>query len=384
MRYVDEPPLAANPNVGGVKFDYFRGAVSVFNNNAPGSNLPITIAAAKASYRFIGEKEYKDVVKPTGESNLEILDGLQFPLTIDPRQSANIKFEVAVPRTEEDAKRDVRWWNRALCARHQPIRVKLTLEDIEGEEASLVLEYVFKPFPFPQVKEEDLAAFWFDEPEMITRRMVKVEKTDRDDEVVRIDGTEVKVKTLERAVYRALKTGKTEVDLEIGKEKEYGEWEWKAWALVDISCRRVYAFKVLLQEGKLVAEDSRSLGCLGYALCPDYGQIIEGKTRPVSYATESVRFPPSEGLKPYVQHMYPQHDTVDDWKPPLPPKPSRTLSTSNLMSASPGGLPNGVPHSAIPLQVPEDLSRRLASLDTNLGRIADALEQLVGVLKPKP
>lgn len=384
MRNVDEPPLAANPNIAGPKFDYFQGTVSVFNNNAPGSNLPITIAAAKASYRFIGEKEYKDAVQPTGESTLEILDYVQFPLTVDPRQSANIKFQVGVPRTEEDAKKDVRWWNRALCARHRPVRIRFTLEDIEGEEASLVFEYVFKPFPFPEVKEDDLAAFWFDEPDMVSRHMVKVEKASGDDEVIRIDGTEIKVKTLERAVYQALKTGKTEVDLEIGREKEYGEWEWKARALVDISCRRVYAFKVLVQEGKLVPEDQKSLGCLGYVLCPEYGQVVQDKKRPISYATEAVRFPPPTGLKPYLQLNYPVDDNVDDWKPPVPPKPSRTLSTAQLLS--PGGL-NGVspqsPGAQVPFHVPEELNRRLASFDTKLGRIADALEKLVGVLEAK-
>ncbi|RXW11459.1 hypothetical protein EST38_g14396 [Candolleomyces aberdarensis] len=374
MRSVDEPPLAANPHMGSARFDYMHGTVSVFNNNAPGSNVPITIAAAKAAFRYVGEKQYTDV---EGEG-FKIVEGAQFPLTIDPRQSVTFKFEAAIPRTEEDVKKDVRWWNpRAFCARHRPLRVKFVLEDIEGEEASLVSEYVFKPFPFSEKKENDLATFWFDEPDMIARNMIAVSPGDSSDVVAKIDGQEVKVNQLQQLVYKALKTGKTEIDLEIGREKGYGEWEWKASALVDISCRRVYAFKVLLHEGKSVPEEKRRFACLGYAPCPDYGDVIPGKTRPVSYATESIRLPP---LQPYVPVEYPADDKVDDWKPVVPPKPARTLSSSNGVPPSPSVMSNGT---AVPLQIPDELNTRLASLDVNLGRIADALEQLVGALQAR-
>ncbi|KAF6764157.1 hypothetical protein DFP72DRAFT_986319 [Ephemerocybe angulata] len=319
------------------------------NNNAPGSNLPVTIADAKAQYRFVGGKNYKDAINSKGESLLEVLDYARFPMTIDPRKSSNIQFEVGVPKTEEDVKKDIRWWDRAVCARHRPVRIKLILEDIEGEEASHVLEYVFRPFPFTRIEEKDLAAFWFDEPDMISRRMVRVEKASRWSEknVLRIDGSDLSVKQLEKIVYQALKTGKTELDMEIGKEKGNGEWEWKAWALIDISCRRVYAFKILLQEGKLVPETRR---------------VAQGKSRSICYATELVKFPPLGGLQPYIDPQYPTDDKVDDLKPPVPPKPTRTLST------------NGANHD----QMPAELNHRLASIDSNLGRIADALEKLVG------
>jgi hypothetical protein len=374
MRSVDEPPLAANPNMGSVRFDYMDATVSVFNNNAPGSNLPITIAAAKAAFRYIGEKEYKDV---EGEG-FKVLEGAQFPLTIDPRQSVTFKFQAAIPRTEKDVKKGIKWWNpRAFCARHRPLRVKFILEDIEGEEASLVLEYVFKPFPFSEKEDKDLAAFWFDDPDMFSRDMVTVSPDDSSDVVARIDGQEVKVKQLQQLVYKALKTGKAELDLEIGREKGDGEWEWKAWGLVDISCRRVYAFKVLLHEGKRVPEEKRRFACLGYVLCPDYGDAIPGKTRPASYATETVRLPP---LQPYVPVEYPADDKVDDWKPVVPPKPSRTWSSGNGVPPSPSVVFNGT---VVPLQIPDELNTRLASLDVNLGRIADALEQLVGALQAR-
>jgi hypothetical protein len=188
-------------------------------------------------------------------------------VSIDPRQTWTINFQVSVPRTEEDKKLEVRWWNRAFGARKRPLRVKLILEEIEGEEASLVLEYVFQPYKLEKEEEKDLGFFFFDNPETLERCYVHVQKVEDsgsgvDAGVVRIAGTELSVKKLHQVVYKALKTGKTEVDLEIGQEKNDGEWEWGAWALIDISCRRVYAFKIILKEGHKVEESKKGLGAL--------------------------------------------------------------------------------------------------------------------------
>ncbi|EAU88653.2 hypothetical protein CC1G_01026 [Coprinopsis cinerea okayama7 len=381
-------PLVANPNYASPEHDFFNGSVSVFNNNAPGSNLPISIAGAKAQYRFVGEKEYKPVKSFKLEGNMA--DAL--PLTIDPKQGVTLKFEATVPRSEEDIKDDIRWWNRAYCARHRPLRLKLILEEIEGEECSLVLEYVFTPFPFDKPRENDIASFYFDDPKTLTRHLIRVEEPwSSGENVLRIDGEDVSVKLLNQTVYRALKTGKTEIDLELGREKSGGEWEWKAWALVDISCRRVYAFKILLQQGQLVPDGKKQFACMGYVLCPEYGESVQGKTRPVSYATEMVKIA-TLGLAKWEEGegAFKQDDTVDDVKPPVPPKPNLVRSVSQGVGVgvdSPLGSshPNGSAVGGGPavLQVPEELNRRLASLDANLERIATALEQLVGALQTR-
>jgi hypothetical protein len=241
----------------------------------------------------------------------------------------------------------------------------LVVEDIEGEECSLVLEHVFKPYPLEKQRTNDLGFFFFDNPITFDRNYLHVESVDTEDGVVKIAGNEINVKKLEKVVYRALKTGKTEVDLEIGQEKNDGEWEWGAWALVDISCRRVYAFKILVKEGKKVPV--KCFGCLGYVLCPNYGEVIN-RSRPISYATESVKLPPFE---PYSTPKYLQDDTVDDFKPPVPPKPMTPVVEAPPISIA--SLPGvGV--------VPTDLGTRLASIDTNLARIATALERLVSLM----
>ena len=356
LKTTSDPPLVANPEMAGTTSDYFEGVVSVFNNHAPGSLNPITIAAVSASFRLVGEHEYQPVESCK-------LEDSQIPVTIEPRQSWIVKFQVAVPRTEEDSKVDIRWWNRAFVARYRPIRIKLIFEDIEGEQCSLVLEYVYKPYPLEKRKDSDLGFLFFDNPVTLERYHVDVQPSSEAKDVIRIKGTDVSVNKLEKAVYKALKTGVTEVDLEIGQDR-YGEWEWKVWALIDLSCRRVYAFKILMMEGNKVPV--KRFACLGYVLCPDYGDIIN-EIRPISYATETVKLP---SLEPYPVQETVLDDTLDDFKPPVPPKPRSPTSDASLGFGSTSF-------------IPVELNSRLASIDSNLARIADALERLVAVIPTK-
>ncbi|PPQ63111.1 hypothetical protein CVT24_005822 [Panaeolus cyanescens] len=366
LKAASDPPLEANPNLASTTVDYFIGTVSVFNNNAPGSNVPVTIAGISAAFRLIGDKTYAPV------ESCKLTDmSPSFPVTIDPRQACQLSFQVAVPRTKEDADQRITWWNRAFCARKQPVRIKVTLEDIEGEEASLVFEYVFKPFPLKKEDpEKHLGFFFFDNPDTSDRHVVEVEKPWSEGEtVLRISSQDITVKRLVKAVYQALKTGKTEIDLEIGQEKNDGEWEWAAYALVDISCRRVYAFKIIVKEGNKVPV--KRFGCLGYVLCPSYGEVVaQGKTRPISYATEKEKLPP---IEPYQMPEYPQEDSVDDYKPPVPPKPSTPLLE---IPPALGAAPNGTTTGGGMVMLPPEVTSRLASIDATLLRIAEALERL--------
>ena len=356
LKTTSDPPLVANPQLASTTADYFEGVVSVFNNHASGSLNPITIAAVSASFRLVGEHEYKPVESCK-------LEDSQVPVTIEPRQSWIVKFQVAVPRTEEDSKVNVRWWNRAFVARYRPVRIKLIFEDMEGEQCSLVHEYVYKPFPFEKRKDSDLGFIFFDNPVTLERHHVDVQPSSEAKDVVKIKGTDVSVNKLEKVVYKALKTGVTEVGLEIGQNR-YGEWEWNVWALIDLSCRRVYAFKILIKEGDTVPV--KRFACLGYVPCPSYGNIIN-ETRPISYATEMVKLP---SLEPYPVQEVVLDDTLDDCKSPVTPN-----STSPTTDASPG-----IGSASV---IPEELNNRLVSIDSNLARIADALERLV-VLLPYP
>ncbi|KAF8957276.1 hypothetical protein BDZ97DRAFT_1707181 [Flammula alnicola] len=364
LKAMSDPPLTPNPNFTNVAFDYFTGTVSVFNNNAPGSLCPVTIASVSASYRMVGDKDYAPV------HECKLVDGADrlLPVTIDPRQSWQVNFQVRVPRTEEDAKLQIQWSRRAFLARHRPVRIKLILEDIEGEQCSLVLEHVFKTYPLETRKEKDFGFFFFDNPFTFSRNYIRVEPPSGppsgQKSVLKIEGNQFDAKRLEKIVYQAIKSGTTEVDLKIGREKNDGEWEWAAWALVDMSCRRVYALKLILTEGKKVA--NKRFGCIGYVLCPSYGESVN-ETRPISYATETAKLPP---LEPFMLPDYVQDDTLDDFKPPVPPKPTTPVTEGPPASASALDLSS----------IPADLNNHLASIDTNLARIATALENILTVI----
>ena len=349
LKVISEPSLNANPQFASYDSDTFEGVISVFNKHPAGSPNPITFASVSAYFRLLGDKDYISVKSAN-------LIGSQLPVTIDPRQSSTLKFQVVVPRSEEDAQLQIRWWNRAFVSRHRPLRLKLVLQDMEGEECSLVLEYIFNPFPLEKPKEDDLAFFFFDDPTVWSRYSISVKGSS--DGVINIGGSDIGVKSLQKAVYHTLKTGETEVDLGIGRDS--GDWEWSAWALVDVSCRRVYAFKILLKQGRRASK--HTFGCLGYVRCPNYGEPIN-ETRSIRYALERVKLP---DLEPFVVQEVVTDDTVDD---DVVPEPA-TESVPAVLSTAP----------AAPIVVSGDLNTRLASIDSNLSRIATAVEKLVEIL----
>lgn len=337
LKPASDPPLTHNRRMFGTN-EFFTGKVSVFNNNLAGSLNPVTIASVSAFYRMVGEAEYIPV---------KALNGIDpLPVTIEPRQTWMINFEAAVPRSEEEARND--WF----IARHRPIRIKLVVEDMEGEQSSLVMEYVHKPFAFQTRREIDTAFFFFDDPQSLQRAYVHVCPPEDPDFAINIHGNHVSIRSLEALVYQALQSGQTEHEMTgIQQMSSFGEWEWKVMALVDIGCRRVYAFKIVMQEGPKVAV--KRLGCLGYFPCPTYGKVVQ-ETRPISHATELVKLPL---LEPYVLPEYPQDDEVDDVD--ITVLPQSTAATSSSDGAT----------------ISADVANRLASIDANLARIAVALEK---------
>jgi len=350
MKVMSDPPIAANPQFASLEADNFEGEISVFNNHPAGSPNPITISAISALFRLIGDDEYKPV-------NSFELQHSSLPVTIEPKQSWNFRFATRVPRPQQDVALGIKWWNRAVIARHRPLRLKITLEDITGEQASLVTEYVFKPYQLKPKKDEEIAFFYFGDYDRQDRYEIRVTKGS-EDTIISIDGNSITTKQLEKIAYNACKSGETEVDLKIGQERLDGLWEWKAWAMVDLSCRRVYAIKVLMQEGKLV--NKKRLGCLGYVPVPLYGDVC-GETRPIRYAVESAKLPE---LEPWSLPDYPNDDDFDKFVPE-PPKPVQVAPSAE------GGSGGGT------LVVPQELVERLTSIDSSLARIAAALEMLV-------
>jgi len=350
-------PLVPNAQYAREDLDYFHGSVSVFNKS---KDTPIVVTGISAYYRMIGDSEYSKV-------DALDTDGSQFPIRVDPFDHKPVIFRASVPRSEEDTKLGMKMWNRALVARDRPIRLKFVAQEIDGDKASLVTEYVFNPYPPSKPSSEDLGFFYVDDLPRCNRYAVRV-KPGSNSNVVDVGSKSYSELDLHRLVQRALSTGQSEVDLAISKEEDSGIWRWNAWALIDLACRRVYAIKVLVTDGSSV--------CLGYSVCPDYGIATEGND--IQYATETVHFPDIQVDDPPA---FPQTDEVDDVviQPEVPNGKSVSNGDSNgEVNGEVNGNTNGTEKVAN-----GSLESRLESIDRNLDRLATAMEALVAIMSQK-
>ncbi|KAF9134277.1 hypothetical protein BGW39_007587 [Mortierella sp. 14UC] len=370
--------------------DKFQGTLRLFNKATPTNQDFVTLVSCKAEWRLVGEKEYRDV------ESLALGD-LKFPAPIAPNQSLDVPFEAIVPRSPAQVELQQNCWNWAMVALHNPVRVRLTFKDIEGEELVFVQEYIHKPTQLAAKEENDLLFLFIDDMVGAHRSVVRVKKGDSSN-VVEISHTDFNVDRLNKIVYQAEQSGQTEIDLKIGRETE--SYKSHVWALVDLSCRRVYGFKVLVTAGS--ASEKKTTATLGYAPCPlystasgdnvqtkDFLDIDDLEERPIQYAVESDVFPELEAEEPIVVV---EDDDVDDEKVVIAldavpagavaPVVAIAAATSTHVTAALSEVSKATASldTAVFAGSMASLEKRLESLDTNVARMATALEKLVTIL----
>ncbi|KAK5805700.1 hypothetical protein F5H01DRAFT_354283 [Linnemannia elongata] len=276
--------MVANNNVklANNQEDRFRGTWRALNRSPLSSQKQIILLSVKFEYRLMGELTYKPV------KSFALRDGVKLPLTIAPSQAIDIPWEFLVDKPEHCQGGSLLAINYAHLTIHQPLRLRVTCTDIEGEEVSLIQEYVHGVIGATLPAPEDLGFFFVDKIYECQRTSVRISKSAYPDRYLlgitagfdpMIKITEV---DLRKIVAKAEKTGITEVDMKLGV-RNLGI-DWNIWALVDLSCRRVYGFKVLLYHGSMTKD--RVSASLGYAPCPIYGGD-DLETRPIQYAEES-------------------------------------------------------------------------------------------------
>ncbi|KAG0199824.1 hypothetical protein BGX28_006981 [Mortierella sp. GBA30] len=354
--------------------DKFQGTLRIFNKAPPTSQTFVTLASCKAEFRFVGEDDYKEV---------ESLDlaGVKFPASVGPTQTLDVPFEAIVPRNGAQAALMENCWYWAMVALHHPIRIRMTFKDIEGEELVFVQEYIHKPLGRMAVREDqDLLFLHIDDALDASRSAIRV-KNESDDHVLSIHGQRYTIQQLHKIVYKAEQNGVTEVDMNCGRDN--GSYKWSAWALVDLSCRRVYGIKVLLTQGS--SREKKTTAALGYAACPIYGEG-ELEERPIQYADEKVTFPELEPEE--LLHVVVDDDIDDEKVPPVaviqsvaPVVAIATATSASVTEALSEVSKNaGSLDSSIFAASMSTLEKRLESLDTNVARMATALERLVDIL----
>ncbi|KAF9581447.1 hypothetical protein BGW38_001521 [Lunasporangiospora selenospora] len=362
--------------------DKFQGTLRFFNKSSPASDKYVIIASATAEYRFVGDEKYSQPESFT-------FGDIKFPATIGPTQSLDIPYEVIVRRDEEHASMMLTCWNWALIALHRPVRVRFTFKDIEDEKLVIIQEYIHQPTNRLSVKEEsDLLFLHIDDALEGSRSCVRIKRADDESHVINVNGNRLTVQDLNRIVYQAEKAGQSEYDLNYGRDS--GSYKWKAWALVDLSCRRVYGFKMLLERGSTSRKNNSV--AMGYAACPIYeshvdedGEVVkETEMRPIRYADEKIKCPEVEvtdALKVI------EDDGYDDEKP-LPPPPTAVVSiaaaavtaTAATAAISEVAKATSSLDTAVFSSSMTTLEKRLESLDVNVARMATALEKLVDIL----
>ncbi|KAF9406900.1 hypothetical protein BGZ94_002900 [Podila epigama] len=386
LMVVPQGKMVANTHGQFARFnaDKFQGTLRFFNKSPPTSQTFVTLVSAKAEFRFVGDEEYQEV------ETLNLGD-LKFPVSIKPAESLDIPFEAIVRRNEEQVALMQTCWNWAMIALHRPVRIRLTLKDIEDEECVIIQEYVHQPSSRMAKREpDDLLFLFIDDDVDGSRSTVRIKSSTDDGIVVNVNANRLTAQDLNKIVFKAEQSGETEVKL---YSRENGSHNWDAWALIDKSCRRVYAFKVLLTAGS-TRPNNKSVA-FGYAPCPIYGGDLETmEKRPIQYAEEKVGFPDVEPIEPIVVV---EDDTFDDIKVAAPATP---VPAAVAVAAEPAIGIAAAASSSVSSALAEvskatssldtavfsasmlSLERRLESLDTNVARMATALEKIVDILKP--
>ncbi|KAG0353493.1 hypothetical protein BG005_007234 [Podila minutissima] len=354
--------------------DQFEGTLRIFNKALPSSETYVTLVSCTAHYRLVGDKEYKDVKSLS-------LGNTKFPVSVAPTQSVDFSFETFIHRSATQAALEevCRGW--AMIALHHPVRIRLTFKDIEDQEFVFVQEYVHDPRDDLEAKaSDDILFLQIHDVFSAFRSVMRIKKGDeRSETIINIgDQRKLSVEDLNLIVYKAEQTGVTEVHL---GDRNPGLFKWDAWALVDLSCRRVYGFKVLLMQGS--SRSKKTTATLGYAPCPIYG---EGnlEERPIRYADEKSLFPE---LEPEEVLNVVSDDDVDDDKVVVTTQAADpiiaivTAASSSVTAAiSEVSKATNTLDAAVFSSGVATLEKQLGSLGADVTRMATALEKLVDLL----
>ncbi|KAH7032507.1 hypothetical protein BKA57DRAFT_400636 [Linnemannia elongata] len=354
--------------------DQFQGTLRIFNKALPSSETYVTLVSCTAHYRLVGDKEYKDVRSLS-------LGNTKFPVSIAPTQSVDFSFETYILRNAAQAALEEVCRLFAMIALHHPVRIRLTFKDIEDQEFVFVQEYVHDPRRYLVAKASDDILFLQIHDVFTAHRGVKrIKKGDEgSNTIINIgDVRRLSVEDLNLIVYEAEQTGVTEVHL---VDEENSLFKWDAWALVDLSCRRVYGFKVLLMQGS--SRSKKTTAALGYAPCPIYG---EGnlEERPIRYADEKSLFPELESEE--VLNVVSDDDIDDDKVVVTAQAADPIIAIATAASSSVTAAISEVSKATNSLDAAvfssgvATLEKKLESLGADVTRMATALEKLVDLL----
>ncbi|KAJ3224705.1 hypothetical protein HK099_008023 [Clydaea vesicula] len=352
--------ILANSKLANYEGDFFNGKFAIFNKNPTEAMI---ISKIENFYRYVGVKEY------TKTSNFKIES--DFPLEVPPKKSVQVEWSCYIERDPNDKIPQLRWWDKSVNARHRPLRLKFLVKGLEGDTASHVLEYVYKPY-----KQKDLETdtdteynFRLDDENLFQSYIEKVKvKEFGNNDTTLVEFSKINCSLnkndLDSLVFKGKRLNVTEVEIDRKYEDSDGIFKGNLWALIDTNCQRVYAIKVLITQGSFY--ETKTKAVLGYIPIPNYASST--KTKEIKLAEEKIQFPI---LKEEEKREIITDDEFDDVE----------AVTENVKSV-PGSVSSNVAGvGGIMNQDLTFLDKRLENIENHIGRTADALETLVGLLK---
>ncbi|KAJ3319872.1 hypothetical protein HDV06_005848 [Boothiomyces sp. JEL0866] len=341
-------PIMANDPNAFTGQDCYIGKISIFNKTKD----TVVIMKLGCDYRLVGDEEYKRVK--------EVKFDVNCPIALDPLKAVELEFTVKIERDPKDPSYNIRVWNEDYMSRDRPLRIRFNATDMEDRVGHFVVEYLRNFSPRQQKRKGELDHLVIEDYERISRYTI-APSLRSDDSGISIGYLSLDFDNIDKIVYDALKRGITELPFDKVQDSNFDWFEHKFYGLIDPNCKRMYAVKVLLtqKEGKSAV--------LGYVPLPLYGENKE--TRPIKYAHESVKFPIISPPK-YID--YPNNDDVDDR---AQQKPAKAIipSVENVLNIQ------SIPTPEFKTTANANDADRLKSIDENLTRTANAIEQLVGI-----
>jgi len=365
---IKQQEIKANEKTTPKNSDKFQGSFSLITTEKE----PICFESIACEWRLVGNKDWNPVMS-------FLINGKPpVPLTVNPLQSVVIYFDIEV---EDKTKNGRRWFYKPWVARHQPIRFKMTFTTLTGDVIYKVFEYVQKSHVVDQDKPGTnilwLNADVLDEYE----RFVFIIKESGEGEgySVDIDGTAFNVDRLRKLVYAAQNSGQTE-QLVLDTTSQKKDCIKKAWALVDLSCKRVYAIKAMImtKEGKSCS--------MGYAKLKLYG--FQTDTKPNQPAKEVETAPTLTASSQDFSNLAQDDDFDDKFIEIDTPAPTPDPSTGSGGGGGGGGGVITMDTNAIAVlqninqgtQRMADSFTALSSMESHMEKMAGSLELLLDIL----
>lgn len=335
--------------------DNWTGTFSLINLMKGDNKEPIIIVNARCEWRYVGNPEWQEV---------DHFD-MERSFTCFPMENTDVPFRI----DQKAPGKNVTLFGRAYLTRKQPIRFRVTFEDVFGDYAAIVFEDVYKPQKLEALNQnpEDAVDVFVDNIDTYERYKFGARALHNDSyhnylSVDLIgDYNDIALRSL---VYKAIQNQQTEVLLgEINDEPQKGfHVNKKAWALIDLSCLRVYAVKVLI----MGVNDTSVAGHMGYLPIDLYGKTDVVKPNQPAHEDVTVDF--MRDLEQEVgpdPEVLPQDDNFDDVAPEYVRPPNPLFQQQGPLNPT-----------QLALQGVADNVSRMASAFDRLTNVANSLERI--------